>query len=1217
MLVNGQAIDFVIDSGADEPLCKDKHAFTGPLRYDHTPIYTASGEVIYSQGIGRIGNFDNIYYVPELQLNLLSVSYLNNLGLTVTFYAAPNKIVSIKDLQGNEQLIGQNQNGLFHTVGDLFSLQAGSTHYALSLILPSANTISHQRCMHLNVRYITTAHRLGLVHGLHCSSSEHRFMPFCDACALAKSHAVSSSFTPGSSHRKKRKVIPRSPSPTSPLISIPSIISSASVQHDSAQLPTSIDFEFDINSETEILSEPIFDSIDNNPSHPCCKCCKFAVDLKGPLPLSIKKTRYICLFTCTCTRYRKAYHLKTKNETADAIKDFLNSMKRLNQIVTHIDFQVTTLKSDNGTEFINAEVREILRNENVNHQTSSPYSPFQNGIAERSNLTIVELAVASMLGGNVPMYLYPYAIDAVIFILTVMPCEALNMQSTPHIELFNEIPDISWLRAYGCDAYIHLPDHQRASFGARAVKGILIGYGLLEEPSSLAYLIYYPPNRTVYKCGHAHFNEDLSTRQTDNEIRHELEQFYLAWNPPSPNIEVPQIMNLVPVSETIQSVTAPTLAPTPSAPLLIPPTIPTEANLSSETATNLASNKRLIASIDQSEFESTSLKRSERIAARKPLQSKYTSSLDITTEDAMNAILSGRWYDSSYALIDLSAQDPNTQLVALRTEIHDSINSPSYEEAKASPEWPKWEAAIITELNKLITLGTWKIVDKLPAGRKPIRFKWVLKLKKDFDTLLNIYKARLTAKGCAQIPGLDFKETFAPVAKLSTVRLLLSIGAFNRYFLWQMDVNAAFPNAVLPEDVDVYMFPPTELNLPPGSYLQLVRALYGLKQASREWHLTVATYLKSIGFKSTYSDSCVFHITQENGKIIIILYVDDFIVLATHMHLIEGLFSSLSTQYSMKQKPLTECLGFHINYNRTEGQLSISRDDYMPSVFKKFGHYIKDISYVSVPVNPSTRLSRSMCPQDEATKIEMEQLPYRSLVGCFNYLNCILRADISYGVNLAAQYMDNPGPEHWQALLQVFAYLRDHPSACITYGRNVRADMPMGRLILYVDSDWAGTDIDTYKSITGYIIYFNGGIISWKTSKQKTNSASSTEAEYKALFEGTSEAVGLYRLLVELSYTHSAPILVYEDNSSAIRASVNPVEHSKLKHIETKFHCIRDFVSQNLIEIVKVDTKLNRADAFTKPLGPSDFHTHTDQYINVAKNAHIDLNFVRSSYTLV
>jgi hypothetical protein len=213
--------------------------------------------------------------------------------------------------------------------------------------------------------------------------------------------------------------------------------------------------------------------------------------------------------------------------------------------------------------------------------------------------------------------------------------------------------------------------------------------------------------------------------------------------------------------------------------------------------------------------------------------------------------------------------------------------------------------------------------------------------------------------------------------------------------------------------------------------------------------------------------------------------------------------------------------------------------------------------------------------------------------------------------------MDNPGPEHWQALLQVFAYLRDHPSACITYGRNVRADMPMGRLILYVDSDWAGTDIDTYKSITGYIIYFNGGIISWKTSKQKTNSASSTEAEYKALFEGTSEAVGLYRLLVELSYTHSAPILVYEDNSSAIRASINPVEHSKLKHIETKFHCIRDFVSQNLIEIVKVDTKLNRADAFTKPLGPSDFHTHTDQCINVAKNAHIDLNFVRSSYTLV
>ena len=534
LLVNGQAIDFVIDSGADEPLCKDKSAFTGPLRYDHTPILTASGQVIYTQGIGRIGNFDNIYYVPELQLNLLSVSYLNNLGLTVTFYAAPNKIVTIKDLQGNEQQIGQNQNGLFRTVGNFFSLQTGTIHYSLSLILPSPNTICHERCMHLNVRYITTAQRLGLVNGLHCSSSEHRFMKFCHACALAKSHAVSSSFTPGSSHRKKRKSekVQVILSPTSPSIHstiTPSINPSPSsptntYHHDeSVQTPTSIEFEAGTDSETETPLESVFDSIDNNPSHPCCKCCKFAVDLKGPLPLSIKKTRYICLFTCTCTRYRKAYHLKTKDETAQAIQDFLNSMKRLNQIVTHIDFQVITLKSDNGTEFINAEVREILRKENINHQTSSPYSPFQNGIAERSNLTIVELAIASMLGGNAPMYLYPYAVDAVIFILTVMPCEALNMQSTPHIELFNEIPDISWLRAYGCDAYIHLPEHQRASFGARAVKGILVGYGLLEEPSSLAYLIYYPTNRTVYKCGHAHFNEDLSTRQADKENHLELE----------------------------------------------------------------------------------------------------------------------------------------------------------------------------------------------------------------------------------------------------------------------------------------------------------------------------------------------------------------------------------------------------------------------------------------------------------------------------------------------------------------------------------------------------------------------------------------------------------------------------------------------------------------------------------------------------------------------
>ena len=384
-----------------------------------------------------------------------------------------------------------------------------------------------------------------------------------------------------------------------------------------------------------------------------------------------------------------------------------------------------------------------------------------------------------------------------------------------------------------------------------------------------------------------------------------------------------------------------------------------------------------------------------------------------------------------------------------------------------------------------------------------------------------------------------------------------------------------------------------------------------MKQASREWHLTIAEFLKFIGFQQLLTDSCVFHIITIESRIIIILYVDDFIVLATHMQLIENLFTNLSTQYVMKQKPLTECLGFKVDYNQQLGRLSISRNDYLLPVLKKYGHFIADRPFTAVPFPPSVIPSRSTCPQEHEVELkqQMALLPYRELTGVFNYFNSIIRADISLAVNLAARYMDNPGPDHWDNLLHLFAYLRDHPVAFIAYGNGIRPDFPANRLIIFVDSDWA-RDPDTRQSTSGWIVYFNGGIISWKTYKQKTVSGSSTEAEYKACYDACVEGIGLYRILIELGFTHEAPILVYEDNSSTIRASQNPVEQSKLRHIETKFHNIRDFVSQKLVVLAKVESAHNHADAFTKPLGPTEFHFHAQHYLDIVYNARLDLNYV-------
>jgi len=155
------------------------------------------------------------------------------------------------------------------------------------------------------------------------------------------------------------------------------------------------------------------------------------------------------------------------------------------------------------------------------------------------------------------------------------------------------------------------------------------------------------------------------------------------------------------------------------------------------------------------------------------------------------------------------------------------------------------------------------------------------------------------------------------------------------------------------------------------------------------------------------------------------------------------------------------------------------------------------------------------------------------------------------------------------------------------------------RLYVYVDADYASSDVDTRKSLTGYIIYFNGGIISWKTSTQKSNSSSTTEAEYKALHTACVESIWLHRILTEMNVTHQQPIIIYEDNTSTIRAANNPVEFSRLKHVDTLYHAIRDFMETKLIALVHVASALNHADTFTKALGSKLFRAHREQFLSV------------------
>ncbi len=992
------------------------------------------------------------------------------------------------------------------------------------------------------MNYIMVSQQHQLIKNLHVKNISNLF---CESCVLAKATRISSSHTPGSSHNiqqlsHKRKLTQRNVFPFYKHI-------------------------------TTILTS-------------------FSVDLKGPITAGIFGVLYVMIFTCSDTRMRFPYFLKHKSETVLYTRSFFIHIRKLNQIVRNIIIELFNYKSDNGTEFVNKDMKALFDEFCVNHQTTSPYSPNQNGIAERGNRTVFQLAIACIHASHAPIYLWPYAVSAVIYILSILPNKYLEMMSSAYILVYNQLPDFNYLRVWGCDCYAVLPEHRQSSFGLKAEKCIFVGY---DFPNSLAYLVY--KNQKIYKTGHCYFNENLSNKQLKSDSSmNELVQLLSDFDE--------ELTPSIPVNQS--SLHSPYLTPNflyPSTSIIQPSTTPTSTTLTSTSSLSPAvstsvhsqihNDNHLLTLVQQPSTINTYNLRNRKISTKV----LYASYSDVCLTNAMGAYISGRFYDDTFN------DEFYSNLYATL-----SVDNIDVNDALVSSQQHHWKEAQRLEIEKLSKIPTWVVVDGLPPGRKALKHKWVLKNKIDMNNK-HIFKARLTIKGCNQIEGIDFNDTFSPVAKLVSIRLLLSLASSLGLVLWQFDTQNAFPNAPLQEDI--YMKPPPEMNLPPNSYLKLLRALYGLKQASREWHTLIVSKLKDIGFIQLISESCLFIYKRDTVLIILALYVDDKIVASNDIRHIRWLFNKLSESFKMTESRLTRCLGMDITYDINNKRLTISKDDYSTKLVSEYSDYIKHIPFQSVPFDPLLKLSRKDCPSTDEEKQHMLLLPYRSIVGGTNYLTCVMRAECSFANNMHSRFMDNPGITHWNSLLRQLAYIRDHPKATITYQTPSQTyytidgkvhSMKPNHLYVYVDADYASSDLDSRKSVSGYLIFFNGGIIAWKTLLQKTVSTSTTEAEYKALHESVKEVVWLSHILTELGYPQSEPIIIFEDNTSAISASDNPVEHTKLKHIDTIYHQTREFMARGIICTVHVATNYQFADLLTKAHSAANFHYLASNIIKIS-----------------
>jgi Reverse transcriptase (RNA-dependent DNA polymerase) len=526
--------------------------------------------------------------------------------------------------------------------------------------------------------------------------------------------------------------------------------------------------------------------------------------------------------------------------------------------------------------------------------------------------------------------------------------------------------------------------------------------------------------------------------------------------------------------------------------------------------------------------------------------------------------------DPRYSVSSYGTRKPTAEHASVAQA--DTTNDPrTYAEAMARPDAAEWEVACSDEKRAFEHMGVYEIVPR-PTDRKVVGSKWVFRIKRGPDGSIQKYKARVVAQGFTQIEGIDYDETFAPVAKFASLRTILALATEHDLEVHQMDVKSAYLNGELKEDI--FMEPPPGFDVPDGMVLKLVKAVYGTKQGGRVWYENIRSKLESMGYERTDADHAVFIRIRDSIPSIIALYVDDITIASKSLELINQDKEALKQTYQITDLgEITWILGMHVTRDRNAGWIALSQEKYINEVLERFGK--SDIRPISTPTLANEHLIKLTSP-------EADVKAYQRAIGVLMCPMLGTRPDLAYTVAALGRHAASPGDDHLRALERAFRYLRATSDRKLVFQRGV----PGGtNLHGYVDADWA-SDVNDRKSTSGYVFMLAGGAISWSSKKQPSVALSSTEAEYIAGAHAAKEAVWLQRLLREIwqqSESHT-PVTLLIDNQSAIAIARNPEFHDRTKHIEVRHHFLRQQFESKAIDLSYVPTEDQTADVLTKGL---------------------------------
>uniref|UniRef100_A0A2N9ERL8 Integrase catalytic domain-containing protein n=1 Tax=Fagus sylvatica TaxID=28930 RepID=A0A2N9ERL8_FAGSY len=862
--------------------------------------------------------------------------------------------------------------------------------------------------------------------------------------------------------------------------------SSVNLKHLVPTLPTFSNF----NCETCELSKHHRATFKLRTDDPCLHPFELVhSDIWGPARTTgLCDARYFVTFIDDHSRLTWVYVLKDRSQLFSVFQSFYA------EISNQFNAKLLAFRTDNAREYLDSAFQQFLESRGIIHQTSCVRTPQQNGIAERKNGPILAIARALMLQMHVPKLFWADAVLTAAYLLNRMPSRILKGKSPFEMFFPGKNPFSVPPRVFGCVSFVHNHSPNRDKLDPRAHKCIFLSYSRTQK----GYRCYSPSLRKHFVSADVTFFEDIpyyspqGRQLQESMLSAPVIPTHVPIAPPTSPISIVPPISQVYVRRRNQDVP------------LVPPPPPVEFSLPLPPSASPSADSP-------------------------PPQS--TSDLDLPI-----AIRKGKRTCTEHLISNCVSFDHlSPSFKAFSLSLSSLVVPKSYREALSHPGWRK---AMEEEMHALELNHTWDLIPK-PAGTSIVGCRWVFTIKQNPDGTVDRLKARLVAKGFTQTYGLDYTETFSPVAKLNSIRIIISLAANLDWPLHQLDVKNAFLHGDLTETI--YMTQPPGFESKGECVCHLKKSIYGLKQSPRAWFDKFSKAVVSHGMTRSQADHSVFFKKTRTGIVILVVYVDDIVITGSDKEGIQILINHLSSSFLTKDLgKLRYFLGIEVA--RSKAGISLSQRKYTLDILQDTGYL--GSKPVATPMEPNLKLM-----PDEGDFVD-DPDTYRRLVGKLIYLT-ITRPDISYAVSIV-----------------VVSFI-DH--------------LVISALKVILDADWAGSPSDR-KSTTGYCTFIGGNLVTWRSKKQSVVARSSAEAEYRAMTHTTCELTWLRTVLQEFGLLTQGPTPLYCDNQAAIHIASNPVFHERTKHIEVDCHFVRSKVESKDIITPFVPSGSQLADIFTKAL---------------------------------